>query len=66
MMMLRDDPDTFRYLIEQKAPKGRGDEITDWMLGQMNPRKIDVEVQSNSSELKGQIASLNTRDKSDC
>lgn len=63
MMMLRDDPDTFRYLIEQKAPKGRGDEITDWMLGQMNPRKIDVEVQSNSSELKGQIASLNTRDK---
>ena len=63
MMMLRDDPETFRFLINQKAPKGRGDEITDWMLGQMNPRKIEIEDASKIGEVKSQIASLNTRDK---
>ena len=62
MMMLRDDPDTFRFLINQKAPKGRGDEITDWMLGQMNP-KTSGGLESGRISFRDQVASLNTKDK---
>ena len=63
IMVMRDDPETFRFWLNERVPDGRGDELADWAINLANNQDGLGPVASVNKTFSDGIMSLNTRDK---